>query len=52
MLSKIMSFAKAIVSYVLSGELVLSFLEFKWVTIVAEYVEILIFIHKTYFLEE
>lgn len=52
MLSRIMPFDKAIISYVLSEELILSFLVFNWVTIIAEYVEILIFIHKTYFLEK
>lgn len=52
MLPRIMPFAKAIGSHALSEELVLSFLVFNLVTIVTEYVEILIFTHKTYFLEE
>lgn len=52
MLPRIMPFAKAIGSHALSKELVLSFLVFNLVTIVTEYVEILIFTHKTYFLEE
>lgn len=52
MLPRVMPFAKAIVSHALSGELALSFLVFNLVTIVTEYVEMLIFTHKTYFLEE